>query len=181
MTYPCRETFPVPMSHPPKLLLALPFLLFAAACDQIAMLDGSKARDADAVAVGSACRHSGRALEDCYAMYPDSPKAQVFAGWKEMNDYMTSNKIEVVEPTLVKAEIKADFRDKEKGAKHTQVPEARKNGEVKIDARSAGLPSTSAAAADPLAGLPKLPASAGDRAAADKGTSKGAAASDPKH
>ncbi len=168
------------MRHPPTLLLALPFLLFAAACDQIAVLDGSKARDADAIAVGSACRHSGRALEDCYAMYPDSPKAQVFAGWKEMNDYMTSNKIEVVEPTLVKAEIKADAKDNEKGAKQPQAPEARKNGEVKIDARSAGLPSTSAAAADPLAGLPKLPAGSGGKAAGDTGASKGSAAPGPK-
>ena len=96
------------MSHPPPFLLLLPFLLAAGACDQIAVLDGTKAREADALAVGSACRQSGRALEDCFVMYPDSPKAQVFAGWKEMNDYMTANKIEVVVPSLVKAEAKGD-------------------------------------------------------------------------
>lgn len=81
-------------------LLHIAFALPLAACDQIAVLDGTKAREADAFAVGSACRQSGRALEDCFAMYPDSPKAQVFAGWKEMNDYMTQNKIEIVAPTI---------------------------------------------------------------------------------
>lgn len=31
-------------------------------------------------------------------MYPDSPKAQVFAGWKEMNDYMEKQKLEEMAP-----------------------------------------------------------------------------------
>ena len=119
------------------LVLALPLLFWLAACDQIAVLDGTKAREADALAVGSACRHSGRALEDCFAMYPASPKAQVFTGWKEMNDYMTENKIGVVAPTLVKSDPKAD-----------------KKGD-KADAKPQGLPPTSAAAADPLAGTTK--------------------------
>lgn len=140
-----------------RLLVFAPALVLAAACEQIAVIDGSKARDADAVAVGSACRHSGRALEDCFAMYPDSSKAQVFAGWKEMNDYMTSNKMEVVAPTLVKADARADKPAQPKPAKPDK-------GEVRVPA----LPPTSAAAADPLAGLPKAPA------AAERGTPKGA-------
>ncbi|MBL8383657.1 MAG: hypothetical protein JNM90_11300 [Burkholderiales bacterium] len=124
----------------------LAVLCLVAGCEQIAVLDGSKARDADAVAVGSACRHSGRALEDCYAMYPESPKAQVFAGWKEMNDYMTSNKIEIIAPTLVKAEAKADKSARSKPEKGDKA-----DGEARIPT----LPPTSAAATDPLAGLPK--------------------------
>ena len=129
-------------------LVFLPLLLpVLVACDQIAMLDGSKAREADAVAVGGACRHAGRALEDCFAVYPDSPKAQVFAGWKEMSDYMRENTIEVVPPTQVKAPAGADARN---GAA-PKVGAVEKSGEV----RPRGLPSTSAAAADPLAGLTK--------------------------
>lgn len=158
------------MSHSPPFLLLLPFLLAAGACDQIAVLDGTKAREADALAVGSACRQSGRALEDCFVMYPDSPKAQVFAGWKEMNDYMTSNKIEVVVPSLVKAEAKGDSRP-EKGA---GGPGARPAGSDKVEVRPMALPPTSAAAANPLAGLPK-PAG-GDKSDADKAVSKQAPA-----
>ena len=158
------------MSHPPPFLLLLPFLLAAGACDQIAVLDGTKAREADALAVGSACRQSGRALEDCFVMYPDSPKAQVFAGWKEMNDYMTSNKIEVVVPSLVKAEAKGDARPE----KAAGGPAAKPAGSDKVEVRPMALPPTSAAAANPLAGLPK-PA-AGDKSDADKAVSKQAPA-----
>lgn len=136
-----------PAMIPSRSVLLFAFALPLAACDQIAVLDGTKAREADAFAVGSACRQSGRALEDCYAMYPDSPKAQVFAGWKDMNDYMTQNKIEVTVPTLVKAELP-------RGGKADRGEKADKagKGEGKV---TAGLPPTSAAAADPLAGLTK--------------------------
>ena len=158
------------MNHPPPFLLLLPFLLAAGACDQIAVLDGTKAREADAIAVGSACRQSGRALEDCFVMYPDSPKAQVFAGWKEMNDYMTSNKIDVVVPSLVKAEAKGDSRPEKGGGGHDAKPA----GSDKVEVRPMALPPTSAAAANPLAGLPK-PA-AGDKSDSDKAVSKQAPA-----
>jgi hypothetical protein len=84
-------------------------------------------------------------------MYPDSGKAQVFAGWKEMNDYMTANKIEVVVPTLVKAEIKSEPRADKQEVDHDGKPAA----SGKVNGRPLALPPTSAAAADPLAGLPK--------------------------
>ena len=53
---------------------------------------------ADSKAVGGACRNAGRAIEDCYAMNKKADKAAVFAGWREMNDYMRENKIEAVAP-----------------------------------------------------------------------------------
>lgn len=84
-----------------KLILLFACFLLAA-CDQLAELDGSKAAEADGKAVGGACRHAGRALEDCYALNERAPKAAVFAGWREMNDYMTQNKIETVPPEIVK-------------------------------------------------------------------------------
>lgn len=55
-------------------------------------------READGKAVGGACRHAGRAIEDCYELNPRADRAAVFAGWREFNDYMTENKIEVVKP-----------------------------------------------------------------------------------
>ena len=52
------------------------------------------ARESEAKAIGGACRHAMRGLEDCYTLNPKSPKAMVFAGWKDMDEYMRSNKME---------------------------------------------------------------------------------------
>ena len=51
-------------------------------------------RDAEARAIGSACRHALRGLEDCYALNARAGKAAVFAGWKDMDQYMRDNKID---------------------------------------------------------------------------------------
>jgi hypothetical protein len=90
---------------PLVLLIVAPFLF--AGCDQIASRLGledpsSKEAKADAEgrAVGSACRQSGRAIEDCYSIYGWLPKSSIFAGWRDMNDYMQTNKLEIVEPKL---------------------------------------------------------------------------------
>ena len=59
-------------------------------------------KEGDARATGSACRQAGRALEDCYTLNPESARASVFTGWKDMNDYMRENKIEDVKPIIEK-------------------------------------------------------------------------------
>jgi hypothetical protein len=57
-------------------------------------------READGKAIGGACRHAGRAIEDCYILNRRADKAAVYAGWREMNDYMRENKLEPVVPQL---------------------------------------------------------------------------------
>ena len=57
-------------------------------------------KEGNARATGGACRHAGRALEDCYFLNPESDRASVFAGWKDMNDYMRENKMEDVKPLI---------------------------------------------------------------------------------
>jgi hypothetical protein len=57
-------------------------------------------RESDGKAVGGACRHAGRAIEDCYTLNRRADKAAVYAGWREMNDYMRENKLEPVAPQL---------------------------------------------------------------------------------
>lgn len=57
-------------------------------------------KEAEGKAVGGACRHAGRAIEDCFALNKRADKASVFAGWREMNDYMRENKLEPVAPQL---------------------------------------------------------------------------------
>ncbi|QNM95831.1 hypothetical protein [Chitinimonas koreensis] len=65
-------------------------------CDRISEL--ANQAKLNGRAIGAACRHSGRALEDCFQRNPRVSKADVFAGWKEMNEYMAKNKLEVVAP-----------------------------------------------------------------------------------
>jgi hypothetical protein len=70
-------------------------------CDLLGIEPASAAaerRAADGKAVGGACRHAGRAIEDCYTRNPKAERAAVFAGWREMDDHMRENRIEVVAP-----------------------------------------------------------------------------------
>ena len=80
--------------------------LLVAGCDMLGIESTEKiaaAREADGKAIGSACRHAGRAIEDCFAIYKKADRAAVFAGWRDMNDYMRENKIEPVAPQLTAA------------------------------------------------------------------------------
>ena len=58
------------------------------------------AKEAEGKAIGGACRHAGRAIEDCYVLNKRADKAAVFAGWREMNDYMREYKLEAVAAQL---------------------------------------------------------------------------------
>ncbi len=94
--------------RPAPLLVVLAASLLAG-CDMLGIESpaaGAARKEAEGKAVGSACRHAGRAIEDCYVLNKKADKASVFAGWKEMNDYMRENKIEEVVPQI-KVEPKA--------------------------------------------------------------------------
>jgi hypothetical protein len=87
----------------PAFGLALFAALLLAGCDMLGIESPEKtaaAREADGKAIGGACRHAGRAIEDCFAIYRKSDRAAIFAGWRDMNDYMRENKIEPVAPQL---------------------------------------------------------------------------------
>ena len=108
-----------------KTLLAFTALLALSGCDQVSQKLGledptkKEARlEPEAKAVGSACRQSGRAIEDCYSIYGWLPKAGIYAGWREMDEYMRENKLETVapqspppEPPAVKKKGVSVFRD----------------------------------------------------------------------
>lgn len=87
--------------------LCLAASVLLAGCDQVTGALGIESpekvaaqRDAEGRAVGGACRHAGRAIEDCYALNKKADKASVFAGWRDMNDYMRENKIDAVAPQI---------------------------------------------------------------------------------
>ena len=72
-------------------------------CDQLGIETPAAAnarKDADSKAIGGACRHAGRAIEDCYTLNKKADKAAMYAGWREMNEYMRENKLEPVLPVI---------------------------------------------------------------------------------
>ena len=90
-------------------VVAIVLATLASGCDQLGVespVAAAARRDADGKAVGAACRHAGRALEDCYTMNRKVDRAAIFAGWRDMNDYMRENKLESVAPQ-VKTEAQA--------------------------------------------------------------------------
>lgn len=87
-------------------LLSLALLL--GGCDALDVIFGPDPRiaqrEADAKAIGAACRYARRGIEDCYRLNEKASKTSVYQGWREMDEYMRENKIEgqrtvVGEPT----------------------------------------------------------------------------------
>lgn len=74
-----------------------------AGCDYIGLQPVSTLeakKEAEGRAIGGACRQAGRALEDCYTFNPQMPKAAIFLGWRDMNDYMMQNNLSVIRPEV---------------------------------------------------------------------------------
>jgi hypothetical protein len=86
-----------------RLALAVALAGVLAGCDLLGMESGTAVaarKEAEGKAVGSACRHALRAIEDCYTLNPKAQKAAVFAGWREMDEYMRENKIDGIVPVV---------------------------------------------------------------------------------
>jgi hypothetical protein len=102
-----------------------------AGCDMLGIESASAIaaqREAEGKAIGGACRHAGRAIEDCYALNRKAEKAAVFAGWREMNDYMRENKIEPVAPQLTAPTEVAKAPPAEAPAEEPKKPAAKPEG-----------------------------------------------------
>lgn len=81
---------------PLKLILVATLIAALSGCERLTEL--ANQAKLNGRAVGAACRHSGRALEDCFQRNARISKADIYAGWREMNEYMSKNKIDVVPP-----------------------------------------------------------------------------------
>ncbi|MEW6481328.1 MAG: hypothetical protein AB1455_17960 [Pseudomonadota bacterium] len=84
------------MFRPARLLLMLSATGLLAGCDLLGIETASQVaarKEAEGKAIGSACRHAVRSIEDCFRSNPKAGKAAVFAGWKEMDQYMRENEI----------------------------------------------------------------------------------------
>jgi hypothetical protein len=123
----------------PVLALLISAAGLLAGCDMLGIENPEKiaaAREAEGKAVGGACRHAGRAIEDCYALNRRADKAAMFAGWREMNDYMRENKIDALAPQLTAGAAKppADAASSPAAAPAKPTGKAR---EARIDVRPA--------------------------------------------
>jgi hypothetical protein len=97
----------------PASRLAPVLLLFAlvSGCDMLGIDSPEKLaalKEGEGKAVGSACRHANRAIEDCYTLNPKAQKAAVFAGWREMDEYMRENKLEAVLPSVARSDARGE-------------------------------------------------------------------------
>lgn len=89
--------------YPTRLLTlcAVGATLLLSGCDYLGIESAGQMAEqkaAEGKAIGGACRHANRALEDCYRYNPKANKAAVFDGWKDMDAYMRENKLETIAP-----------------------------------------------------------------------------------
>jgi hypothetical protein len=123
-----------------KRLVPLLLLTLVAGCDMLGIESPEKvaaSREADGKAIGGACRHAGRAIEDCYALNKKADRAAVFAGWREMNDYMRENKIEEVAPQVAASNAAARPSTDEAAGEHGEdkAPAKSRDAKAKPKAR----------------------------------------------
>jgi len=131
-----RNTGPARLRAHVRLWGALLLAVLLVGCDQLGIETPQKTKereDAEARAVGSACRHAMRAIEDCYVLNPKAEKSAVFAGWREMDEYMRENKLEGIAPVVPRpvqaasAASKPDS-DEEDTEDDTEDPPAKASG-----------------------------------------------------
>lgn len=91
------------MRRLPLTLIVLSGALLLAGCDQLGIESAevqAEKRSAEGKAIGGACRHAARAIEDCYTLNKKGDRAAIYAGWREMDEYMRENKLEPVLPQI---------------------------------------------------------------------------------
>ncbi len=91
----------LPMNR--TLVFPLLLALSLSGCDLLGIESGSVTaakKEGEGKAIGGACRHAMRAIEDCYTLNPKAQKASVYAGWREMDEYLRETKGEGIVPVI---------------------------------------------------------------------------------
>lgn len=99
------------MRHLLRILLIALVATGLAGCDLLGIETTSQIaarKEAEGKAIGSACRHAVRSIEDCFESNPRAGKAAVFAGWKEMDQYMRENAVVGMPRSLPDAGLEQD-------------------------------------------------------------------------
>jgi len=114
----------------------LAVLLLLSGCDQLGIETPAKSQEralAEAKAIGSACRHAMRAIEDCYTLNPKADKSAVHGGWREMDEYMRENKLDGIAPVVPRPPPEPPSKPKKAAPK----PSAAEDGEEVVDGEEA--------------------------------------------
>jgi hypothetical protein len=112
--------------------VTLAVALMLSGCDQLGIETPAKAQEralAEAKAIGSACRHAMRAIEDCYTLNPKADKSAVHGGWREMDEYMRENKLDGIAPVVPRPPPEAPSKPKKAAPK----PSAAEDGEDAVE------------------------------------------------
>lgn len=135
-----------------------------AGCDQLGIETPAKSaerQEAEAKAIGSACRHAMRAIEDCYVLNPKAEKSSVFNGWREMDEYMRENKLDGVAPTVPRPPLPGakpkKKADDDSEAETETVEDEPASTPVKAKAEGVSKPAASGVA-EKAASVPSKPA-----------------------
>ncbi len=101
-----------------RLFPILVLTLLLAGCDMLGLGPDPRIaqRAADGKAIGAACRHAMRGIEDCYRLNERAPKTAIFEGWKDMDQYMRENKIEGTPSTIAIAAPSSDVMQSDQQA-----------------------------------------------------------------
>ncbi len=103
-------------------------------CDYLGVESASQMAEqkaAEGKAIGGACRHANRALEDCYTLNPRANKAAVFDGWREMDTYMRENNLPVIAPVMPSPNAPKKPKDAEAEEDTADAPEEKKPAPAK--------------------------------------------------
>jgi len=87
----------------PLLPLLLILVTLLTGCDLLGIETGTVTaakKEAEGKAIGGACRHAMRAIEDCFTLNPKAQKAAVYTGWREMDEYLRETKGEGIAPVI---------------------------------------------------------------------------------
>ncbi|HZF79583.1 MAG TPA: hypothetical protein VEZ89_07305 [Rubrivivax sp.] len=131
----------------PRFSFVVFLLAGLAGCDQLGVESAATAaarREAEGKAVGGGCRHAARSVEQCYEQNKRADKAAIFAGWREMNDYMRENKIEPQPPAVEPAAVEVAAAEDAENDEGDPKTDAKKDGkseskaEGKTDAKAKG-------------------------------------------
>ena len=115
-----------------RALLPLTCVILLGGCNWLGNVSGLN-REANE-AIGASCRQTGRSLEECFLRHPEADRAQVYAGWRGMNEYMTKNNLTTMAPP-------ADPKPAEQKASAKEGSSSRNRAERYADAESdAGKP-----------------------------------------
>lgn len=92
----CRGNHARTTMRRPALILLTLASTWLAGCDALGIESATAVnarKEAEGRAIGSACRHAVRSIESCFQSNPRAGKAAVFAGWREMDQYMRDNSV----------------------------------------------------------------------------------------